>query len=315
MTDVATVFGGSGFIGRYVVRRLAKAGKTVRVAVRDTEKALFLKTAGSIGQIVPLHTPVSDNAAIKRAVAGADWVVNLVGILTESRVARFESIHVDAAARIADAAKAAGAKRLIHLSAIGADPASDSRYAMSKGAGEGAVRGMFPGATILRPSVVFGPEDEFFNRFAAMSRLLPFMPVIQGATRMQPVFAGDVADAVMACLLSDETAGKTFELGGPKVWMFVDLLAYILKQTGRDLPLVNMPVLLTKIQAFVLERLPGKLLTTDQLRMLAHDNVVASDALGLADLGISPVAVEQIVPDYLARYRPGGGRRPVPAMV
>ena len=313
MADVATVFGGSGFIGRYVVRRLARAGKTVRVAVRDTENALFLKTAGSIGQIVPLHTPVSDNAAIRRAVEGADWVVNLVGILSESRATSFESVHVDAAARIASAATAAGVKRLIHLSAIGADPASDSRYAMSKGAGEGAVRGMFPGATILRPSVVFGPEDDFFNRFAAMSRILPFMPVIQGATRMQPVYVGDVADAVLACLLSGATEGKIFELGGPKVWMFVDLLAYILKLTGRDLALVNMPVLLLRLQAFVLERLPGKLLTRDQLKLLAHDNVVASGAAGLADLGIGPVAVEQIVPDYLTRYRPGGGRRPVPA--
>ena len=310
MTDVATVFGGSGFIGRYVVRRLARAGKTVRVAVRNTERALFLKTAGRIGQIVPLHAPVTDDGAVKRAVEGADWVVNLVGVLSESRAASFQAIHVDAAARVARAAAAAGVKRLVHVSAIGADPESDSLYAASKGKGEIAVRAAFPGVTILRPSIVFGPEDNFFNRFAGMTRMLPFMPVIEGATRMQPVYAGDVADAVLAALQSDETIGKTYELGGPKVWLFVDLLAYILKVTGRDLSLVNMPVPLVRLQACLLEMLPGKLLTRDQLKMLARDNVVSPNALGLSDLGISPTAVEQVVPDYLRRYRAGGGRRP-----
>ena len=309
MTGVAAVFGGSGFLGRYVVRELTRAGKRVRVAVRDTEKALFLKTAGSVGQVVPLHASITDDAAVNRAVDGADWVVNLVGLLSESRAATFQAIHVDGAARVARAAAAAGVKRLVHLSAIGADPASDARYAATKGEGERVVREAFPGATILRPSIVFGPEDAFFNRFAAMTRMLPFMPVIEGATRMQPVYVGDVAQAVAAALKSDTAVGQTYELGGPKVWMFVDILDYILKQTNRDLPLVNMPVCLTKLQASVLEHLPGKLLTRDQLKMLAHDNVVGSNALGLADLGISATAVEQIVPSYLARYRPGGGRR------
>jgi uncharacterized protein YbjT (DUF2867 family) len=312
MTDVATVFGGFGFIGRYVVRRLARAGKTVRVAVRNTERALFLKTAGSIGQIVPLYAPVTDAAAVHRAVEGADWVVNLVGVLTESRAASFQAIHADAAALVAKTAAAAGVQRLVHISAIGADPNSDSRYAASKGKGETAVRAAFPGATILRPSIVFGPEDNFFNRFAGMTRMLPFMPVIEGATRMQPVYAGDVAAAVLAALQSDAAVGRTYELGGPKVWLFVDLLAYILKVTGRDIPLVNMPVPLVRLQACLLELLPGKLLTRDQLKMLARDNVVASDALSLSSLGISPTAVEQIVPDYLRRFRAGGGRRPSP---
>jgi uncharacterized protein YbjT (DUF2867 family) len=292
------------------VHRLARAGKTVRVAVRNTERALFLKTAGSIGQIVPLYAPATDAAAVHRAVEGADWVVNMVGTLTESGAASFQAIHVDAAARVAAAASAAGVQRLVHLSAIGADAASDSRYAATKGEGEAAVRAAYPRATILRPSIVFGPEDNFFNRFAGMTRMLPFVPVIEGATRMQPVYAGDVAEAVSNALQSDTTAGKTYELGGPKVWLFVDLLAYILKVTGRDIPLVNMPVSLVRLQACLLERLPGKLLTRDQLKMLAHDNVVASDALGLSDLGISATAVEQIVPDYLRRFRPGGGRRP-----
>ena len=312
MTGVAAVFGGSGFLGRYVVRELTRAGKRVRVAVRDTEKALFLKTAGSVGQVVPLHASITDDAAVNRAVDGADWVVNLVGLLSESRAATFQAIHVDGAARVARAAAAAGVKRLVHLSAIGADPASDARYAATKGEGERVVREAYPGATILRPSIVFGPEDAFFNRFAAMTRMLPFMPVIEGATRMQPVYVGDVAQAVAAALKSDTAVGQTYELGGPKVWMFVDILDYILKQTNRDLPLVNMPVCLTKLQASVLEHLPGKLLTRDQLKMLAHDNVVGSNALGLADLGISATAVEQIVPSYLARYRPGGGRRVLP---
>jgi NADH dehydrogenase len=309
MTDIATVFGGSGFIGRYVVRCLARAGKTVRVAVRDTEAALFLKTAGDIGQVVPLYAPVAKDADVKRAVEAADWVVNLVGILTESRTTTFQAIHVDAAARVARAASAAGAKRLVHMSAIGADAASDSRYAATKGEGEQAVRAAFPGATILRPSIVFGPEDNFFNRFASLARILPFMPVIEGATRMQPVYVGDVAEAVLAALRSDAAIGKTYELGGPKPWLFVDLLAYILKTTDRNRPLVNMPVPLVRLQARVLENLPGKLLTRDQLKMLGRDNVVASDALGLSDLGIDPTAVEQVVPDYLRRYRPGGGHR------
>jgi uncharacterized protein YbjT (DUF2867 family) len=311
MTDIATAFGGSGFIGRYVVRALARAGQTVRVAVRETERALFLKTSGRLGLIVPLYSPVSNDADVKRAVEGADWVVNLVGILAPSRADSFQSIHVDAARRVAELSREAGVRRLVHVSAIGADPGSDSRYAASKGEGEAAVRAAFPEATILRPSIVFGPEDNFFNRFAGMARMLPFMPVIEGATRMQPVYAGDVAAAVLAALQSDATKSQTYELGGPKVWLFVDLLTYILKETGREnMALVNMPVALTKLQALVLEMLPGKLLTRDQLKMLARDNVVSSEAKGLSDLGISPTAIEQIVPAYLRRYRPGGGRRP-----
>ncbi len=311
MADVVTVFGGSGFIGRYVVWRLARMGKTVRVAVRDTEAALFLKPSGAIGQIVPLHASITDDAGVKRAVAGADWVVNLVGILAETRGASFQAIHTDGASRVARASAAAGVKRLVQISALGADAHSDSRYSASKALGEQAVRAAFPGATVLRPSIVFGPEDNFFNRFAGMTRMLPFMPVIQGATRMQPVYVRDVAAAVIAALTLDTAIGKTFELGGPRVFLFVDLLAYILKVTGRDLPLINMPVGLTWLQAMLLERLPGKLLTRDQLRTLAHDNVVDSHALSLSDLGVSPTRVEQIVPEYLRRYRPGGGRRPV----
>src|SRR6266853_4120359 len=239
MADVATVFGGSGFIGRYVVQRLARAGKTVRIAVRDTERAHFLKTAGGIGQIVPLHAPVTDDAAVARAVAGADWVVYLVGILAESRAASFQSIHVDGAARVARAAASAGVKRLIHVSAIGADPDSDSRYAASKGEGEAAVRAAFPGATILRPSIVFGPEDNFFNRFAVLALYLPALPLIGGGmTRFQPVYVGDVADAAVAALDRHEAPGRIYQLGGPRIYTFKELMELMLREIRRRRALI-----------------------------------------------------------------------------
>ena len=198
--SVATVFGGSGFIGRYVVKRLAHKGFVVRVAVRDPEAALFLKTSGAVGQIVPLFASVENEATVHRAVDGAGLVVNLVGILAEGRKGDFQRVHAEGAGRVARLAAAAGVERLVHVSAIGADPGSPSAYGTSKAAGEQAVHAAFPDATILRPSIVFGPEDQFFNRFAALARLSPVMPVISGATRLQPVYVGDVADATMAAL-------------------------------------------------------------------------------------------------------------------
>lgn len=308
---VATVFGGSGFIGRYVVKRLAQKGFVVRVAVRDPEAALFLKTAGAVGQVVPLFAAVENEATVHRAVEGASLVVNLVGILAESRSGDFQRIHAEGAGRIARLAAAAGVERLAHLSAIGADPASPSRYGASKAAGEAAVRAAFPGATIFRPSIVFGPEDSFFNRFAAMARISPVMPVISGATRMQPVFVGDVADAIMAGLGRSEAAGATYELGGPRVWTFRELLAYVVQETGRRRFLANVPMGLARLEARVLELVPGKPLTRDQLLMLSRDNVVADGALGLPDLGIVPTPVELVVPLYIRRFRPGGGTRRV----
>ena len=310
--SVATVFGGSGFIGRYVVKRLAQKGYVVRVAVRDPEAAAFLKPMGAVGQVVLLSASVTNEAAVQRAVRGADVVVNLVGILAETGRATFQAIHADGAGRVARlAAAAAGARRFVHLSAIGADPASPSRYAASKAAGEQAVRQAFPGAIILRPSVVFGPEDAFFNRFAAMARMLPFMPVISGATRMQPVYVGDVADAVMAVLERPDAAGAVYELGGPQVWTFREILAYILQQTGRHHPLVPIPMAIARLQAALLELLPWKPLTRDQLLLLGRDNVVASGMPALADLDIVPTPVELVVPAYLRRFQPGGGRRPL----
>ncbi len=308
---VATVFGGSGFIGRYVVTRLAAAGYTVRVACQSTDRALFLKPMGAVGQIVLLRAPITDAAAVAHAVAGASVVINLVGILAEHRRGDFTRIHVEGAANIASQAAAAGVRRLVHLSAIGADAASPSAYAASKGLGEQAVRAAFAGATIMRPSVVFGPEDQFFNRFAMLARLLPFTPVISGETKLQPVYVGDVADAVVEALDHAGAAGASYELAGPEIRSFRDILAWIGQETGHARRLVNIPPGLAGLQAALLERLPGKLLTRDQLVMLARDNVAAPDMPGLATLGIVPTAIGQVVPQYLRRFRPGGGRRPL----
>jgi NADH dehydrogenase len=308
--SVATVFGGSGFIGRYVVKRLTHQGYVVRVAVRDPEAALFLKPMGAVGQVVPLYASVVNEPTVQRAVAGAEVVINLVGILAETRGATFQAIHAEGAERIARLAGASGARYLVHVSAIGADPTSRSRYAATKAAGEQAVRQRFPSATILRPSIVFGPEDAFFNRFGAMARMSPVMPVIAGDTRMQPVYVGDVADAVMAALVRQDAAGAVYELGGPRIWTFREILAYVLKQTCRHRPLVNVPMGVARLQAAIAELLPSKPLTRDQLLMLARDNVVAPGMPGLTDLGIVPTPVELVVPSYLRRYQPGGGRRP-----
>jgi uncharacterized protein YbjT (DUF2867 family) len=307
---VATVFGGSGFIGRYVVKRLAQQGFIVRVAVRDPEAALFLKPMGAVGQVVPLFASVMNEGTVHRAVAGAEIVVNLVGALTESRAASFQAVHTEGSERIARIAAATGVRRLVQISAIGANAGSDSRYAATKGKAEEAVLAAFPTATILRPSLVFGAEDRFFNRFAEIARISPIMPVISGDTKMQPVFVSDVADAVMAALASDASMGKIYELGGPRVWTFREILAFILKQTRRDRRLMDVPMGIARMQAGILQHVPGKPLTPDQLLMLSKDNVVSEGALGLADLGITPTPVELVVPTYLSRYQPGGGRRP-----
>ncbi len=310
--SVATVFGGSGFIGRYVVYRLAHKGFVVRVAVRDPEAALFLKTAGAVGQIVPLFTAVENEATVRRALDGAALAVNLVGILSERRNGDFQRVHAEGAGCVARVATEMGVERLVHVSAIGADPASPSQYGATKGAGEAAVRQACAGATILRPSIVFGPEDHFFNRFAAMARMSPIMPVIAGGTRMQPVYVGDVADAVMAALARSDAAGATYELGGPHVWTFRELLSYVLAETRRHRPLVNIPMGLARLQARFLELLPNKPLTRDQLLMLMHDNVVEPGMPSLPELGIVPTPVELVVPQYLRRFQPGGGRRTTP---
>ena len=307
-SPIATVFGGSGFLGRYVVKRLAAAGYIVRVAVRRVDGAMVLRPMGGVGQIVPLMASVTDDAAVARAVQGASVVVNLVGILAESRPGDFERLQAEGAGRVARAAAAAGVAHFVQISAIGADAASESRYASSKASGEQAVLAAMPRATILRPSLVFGAEDQFFNRFAAMAQISPVMPVIHGTTRFQPVFVGDVADAVMAAIADPAAAGQIYELAGPKIWTFRELMVWILAQVHRRRLLLDVPDGLAKLQASVLEKLPGKLLTRDQLILLGRDNI-AGDRPGLSALGIIPTPVEQVVPGYLARFRPGGGKR------
>jgi len=305
---VATVFGGSGFIGRYVVQRLAQQDYVVRVAVRDPAGARFLQTQGRVGQIVPLAAPITDASAVARAVDGAQVVVNLVGILHERRQGDFHRLQGEAPGALAAAARSAGVESLVHLSAIGADRASPSLYAQSKADGEAAVQAAFPQATILRPSVVFGPEDDFFNRFAAMARL-PFMPVVAGGTRFQPVYVGDVADAVAAVIARPDARGRIYELGGPRVMTMREVLRFVLETTRRRRPMVDMPMGLMRFQAGLLQRLPKPPVTQDQLLLLQRDNVASEGLPGLRDLGITPKAVEAVVPGYLRRFRPGGGRR------
>jgi uncharacterized protein YbjT (DUF2867 family) len=302
-----TVFGGSGFIGRHLVRRLAARGDVVRVAVRDPVAAAFLRPMGDVGQIVPMRVDIRDAAAVAESVAGADAAVNLVGILAESGSQRFAAIQAEGAERLAAAAKAAGATRFVHVSAIGADAASPSAYARTKAAGEDGVRRHFPDAPILRPSVVFGPEDGFFNRFARLAVFAPALPLIGGgATRLQPVFVGDVAAAIVAALDSAAASGRTFELGGPRVLTMREAMEFVLAQTRRRRALVNLPFAAARALAAVLERLPAPQLTRDQVELLRRDNVVSAGAADLRSLGIEPTPIEAVVPAYLETYRRGG---------
>jgi NADH dehydrogenase len=309
LRKVATVFGGSGFIGRYIVQRLAALGYVVRVAGRDTERVKDLMVTGVVGQVVPLYVSLANPATIARASEGADVAVNLIGILAERRPGDFQRVHAEGAGAIARAAADFGVRRLVHVSALGADPASPSRYAQTKAEGEAAVRAAFPSATILRPSIVFGAEDKFFNRFATMARTLPVMPVICGDTRFQPVYVGDVADAAVAALERDDAPGATYELGGPRVYSFRELLAWTLHEVRRHRPMVEILPQMAKLQARIGEFLPGKPLTRDQLLMLEHDNVLVSSHPGLAELGIVPTPIELVVPGYLDTYRSGSRRR------
>ncbi|MFO1146316.1 MAG: complex I NDUFA9 subunit family protein [Rhodospirillales bacterium] len=304
---IVTVFGGSGFIGRYVVRRLAAAEWIVRVAVRDTESALFLKVAGDPGQVVPFAADITDEASVARAVEGAGAVVNLVGILYQRGRRTFQRIHVEGAATVARAARAAGAERLLQMSAIGADADSAAEYARTKAAGEKAAAEAFPGASVLRPSVVFGAEDNFLNRFAEMARFMPVLPVF--ATRFQPVWVGDVAEAYFRVLSDPATAGKTYELGGPQVVSFRQLMQLMLREIARERVLLPMPMAIAEFEAWFLEKLPVPPLTRDQVKLLGSDNVVSPQALTLRDLGIEATAMEAVIPSYLDRYRPQAKQR------
>jgi NADH dehydrogenase len=301
--DVVTVFGGSGFLGRYVVRRLANAGARVRVICRYPHKALHLKPMGEVGQITLERGDVAKRDDLSTFIEGSRHLVNLIGILFEKGDQRFEVIQAQTPARIAAAATAAGVERLVQLSAIGADPESPAAYGRTKAAGEAAVRKAFPAATILRPSVVFGPEDDFFNRFGQMAQISPFLPLIDGGeTRFQPVYVDDVAKAVVLGLSEKSTAGEIFELGGPDIYTFRELLQYLLDVLNRRRLLLNLPANIATIQARFMEFLPKPPLTRDQIALLASDNVVSPGAKGFAELGIEPTPLEVIVPSYVQRY-------------
>lgn len=311
VAKVVTVFGGSGFVGRQVVRELARIGCRVRVAVRFPDTASDLKPMGDVGQIVPIACNIRQDSSVARALDGADAVINLVGILYESGTQTFDSVHHQGSARIAKAAKAAGITSFIQMSALGAAPDSPALYARSKAAGEAAVRAEVPEAIVVRPSVIFGPEDSFFNRFASIMRITPLLPLIGGGEqKFQPVYVGDVADAIVKALTDSGAAGRTYELCGPTVYSFKELMELVMSETGRHVGLVPVPFELARIKAFFLELLPVPPLTRDQVELLRSDNIATGNLPGLKDLGIAPTAAEVILPSYLDIYRKGGRYNP-----
>lgn len=313
MSKLVTIYGGSGFVGRYIARRMALDGWRVRVAVRRPNEALFVKPYGVPGQVEPVLCNIRDEASVRAAMQGADAVVNCVGILSESGKNRFEAVQAEGAGRVARVAAELGVRHLVQLSAIGADAGSDSDYARTKAAGEAAVLGAFPSAVILRPSIIFGQEDQFFNRFAAMARLGPILPVVGAETRFQPVYVDDVARAAVMGAEGSAPAG-IYELGGPDVMSFRQLMHKMLEVIQRRRAVVNVPFFVARIMATVLDAVQAVslglirngVLTRDQVRNLARDNVVAEGAKGLAALGIDPTPMDAVLPEYLWRYRTAG---------
>lgn len=305
-----TIFGGTGFIGRYVVSRLAERGARLRVISRSPDThGHHLQPLGRVDQIVVQSADLDSEAALRRALAGAAGVVNLIGILYETGRRSFAEVQGALPGRIAAAARAEGVARMVQISAIGADPASASAYARSKADGERRVLEAFAEATVLRPSIVIGPEDGFFNRFAALARISPVLPLIGGGrTRFQPVYVGDVAQAVVAALEREDCPGQIYELGGPQTYTFAELMRYMLKVVGRRRLLLSVPFGLAEVLARLLELLPEPPLTRDQVELLKVDNVVSPGMPGLQALGITPTPIELIVPQYLARYRAAPAR-------
>jgi len=304
-----TIVGGSGFIGRHLVSRLAAKGYQIRLAVRDTEKAALLITQGNVGQIAGIQTNIRNQASVERAVAGSDIVINLAGLLYQSGAQSFEAVHLDGAACVAKAAKAAGAKQFIHMSALGADGESDSSYARTKAGGESAALDAFEGATVIRPSVVFGAGDDFTNKFAGLTALAPALPLLSGGSSlMQPVWVEDLAKAIVKIIETPSFQGKIYELGGPEKMPLSQIIESILKNTKRSCLILPAPKSVMNMAGFFLQLIPGKpFLTTDQVKLLAADNVVAGDQGGFADLGIEPSALDAILPTYMTRYQKGGG--------
>ncbi|WP_375204219.1 complex I NDUFA9 subunit family protein [Hyphococcus sp.] len=306
---LAVVFGGSGFVGRNVVRELARRGWRVRVAVRRPHHAQFLRPMGAVGQIQLKQCNVRHAPSVADALTDADAVVNLVGILYQSGAQRFDTVQAGGAATVARLAAKAGVKTFVHMSAIGADAESESQYARTKGEAERAVSEAIPSATIIRPSIVFGQEDEFFNKFAGMASVAPALPLIGGGkTKFQPVYVDDVADAICEALVRPEAAGKVYEIGGPRIYTFRELMELMLAETGLRRLLLPVPFPIASLMG-----LGGEIagwapfveppLTRDQVKLLKHDNVVGEGALTLADLGVAAQTVESILPSYMVRYR------------
>ncbi|WP_033075487.1 complex I NDUFA9 subunit family protein [Sphingopyxis sp. MWB1] len=298
--QLITVIGGGGFVGRYVVQRLLSRGARVRVAQRQPRQATFLKPLGGLGQTQFVAVDVRDAASVARAVAGSDAVINLAGSFDD-----MIAVQAEGAKHVAEAAAAAGVRALVHLSAIGADSESPSRYGRSKGDGEAAVRAAFPGAVILRPSIIFGREDQFINRFAGMIRIAPVVPVVAPNTRLQPVYVGDVADAVVASL-EPQAAGKLFELGGPQQMTMAALLRWIAEATGRKRLFVELPDAVASALATGLGWAPGAPITRDQWLMLQRDNVVVEGAEGLHALGIGATSLPAVADGWLVQYKRNG---------
>jgi uncharacterized protein YbjT (DUF2867 family) len=307
---LVTVFGGSGFLGRHVVQALARRRYRIRVAVRRPELAMHLQPLGSVGQIYAVQANIRHPASVEAAMQDAQVAINLVGILFPRGRQRFEAVHSIGAETIARQAADMRA-RVVHVSALGADPNSRSAYARTKAEGERLVMGLAPGAVVFRPSIIFGPEDDFFNRFAAMARISPALPLIGGGhTRFQPVFVGDVAEAIARAVDGEAYAGTKYELGGPEVRTFRQLLEYVLATTERKRLLIPLPFALAKLQASVLQFLPRPPLTPDQVELLKTDNVVSDEAKRegrtLEGLGVTPTSIEAVVPGYLWRFRKKG---------
>ena len=312
MPKLVTIYGGSGFLGRYIAWRMAKAGWRVRVAVRRPNEAVFVRTYGNVGQVEPVFCNIRDDASVQSVLMGADAVVNCVGTFDIRGKNNFQAIQADGAERVARLAAKEGVARMVQISAIGADKKSDSVYAQTKAKGEDAVLSHMPDAVILRPSVIFGPEDEFFNRFAAMTRLGPVLPVVGDKTKFQPVYVDNVAEAAAKAVTGEAEPG-IYELGGPDVNTFRELMQEMLKVIRRRRLILNIPFWAANLMAFGMEALQmvtfglfKPQITRDQVRSLRTDNIVSGSAKGFSDLGIKPVATEAVLPDYLWRFRSGG---------
>lgn len=313
MSKLVTIYGGSGFVGRYIARRMAKEGWRVRVAVRRPNEAIFVKPYGAVGQVEPVFCNIRDDASVALAMQGADAVVNCVGILSEKGKNKFQAVQTVGAARIARLATAEGVQNLVHVSAIGADENSPSDYAQTKAQGEAAILENFPSAVILRPSVIFGAEDEFFNRFADMSTKSPIIPLVGAETRFQPVYVDDVAQAAVAGVLGKATPG-VYELGGPEIGTFKHFIAKMLTVVQRRKLILGLPFFMGRLMGWTFDMLENltlglfsnSVITRDQVRNLGHDNVVSEGVKTFADLGIDPVTIDAVLPDYLWCFRPSG---------